>query len=59
MMVQLGTQMGLHRALSAEDFVKVPLPCMNTQNGSKHGSLAILSHKGNTAYEKKGIVEKH
>ncbi|PON21662.1 hypothetical protein TGAM01_v209400 [Trichoderma gamsii] len=25
MMVQLGTQMGLHRALSAEDFVKVPL----------------------------------
>ncbi|KAL7941925.1 hypothetical protein V8C42DRAFT_163840 [Trichoderma barbatum] len=25
MMVQVGTQMGLHRALSAEDFVKVPL----------------------------------
>ncbi|KAJ4860032.1 fungal specific transcription factor domain-containing protein [Trichoderma breve] len=25
MMVQIGTQMGLHRALNAEDFVKVPL----------------------------------
>ncbi|EHK20948.1 uncharacterized protein TRIVIDRAFT_133240, partial [Trichoderma virens Gv29-8] len=25
MMVQVGTQMGLHRALNAEDFVKVPL----------------------------------
>ncbi|RFU77397.1 fungal specific transcription factor domain-containing [Trichoderma arundinaceum] len=25
MMVQMGTQMGLHRALNAEDFVKVPL----------------------------------
>jgi len=25
MMVQVGTQMGLHRALSAEDFAKIPL----------------------------------